>query len=390
MGTLYEDWNMRVELRPKVWMLLGLCLLSGGLTVQAKSAAVQSRAGSSGATSADWLLCPELLDHARLKIVWQQALPLNPGETFAALTLLEDRLYLRSSRNYLWSLDASRGDVVFSRSVAPQGIPVLCLDCYGDTLVSVVGNRLTEFRDDTGTDVRVSNLGVSIVAPPVRNSQFFYVPGADRRLHVFRADYLVRTFKAAADDDSLITTVCADETEVVFGTATGSVMAMAADAPRKLWSFKAAGGIAGSVIREGDSFFLASKDTHVYRIDVTDTNTVQLTWRFQTEAVLDREPRVTERFVYQYATGRGVTAIDKQTGRAAWARPEGVDLLAEAGGKAYIITRVRTLAVMDNATGKRLYSVNCAPVTGHAANTENARIYVADGLGRVVCLEPTR
>ncbi len=381
---------MRIMWWSRVLVLLTLCCLLDGAGVEGASAAAKKGIAPSTASASDWLLCPELLDHARLRTVWQQALPLKEGERFAEITLLDGRLYLRSDRNYMWSLDATKGDIVFSRSVAARGIPVLCLDCYGNTLISVVGNQLTEFRDDLGTDVRVSRLGLSIVAPPARNSQFFYVPGADRRLHVFREDDLVRIFKASADDDSLITTVCADDAMAVFGTATGYVVGMAPDAPQKLWSFKAAGGIAGPVIREGNVFFLASKDTYVYRIDVTDMKTVQLTWRFQTEAVLDRAPRVTEGFVYQYAVGRGLTALDKQTGRAVWALPEGVDLLAEAGGKAYVITKVRTLAVMDNATGNRLYSVNCAPVTGHASNTENAQIYVVDGLGRVVCLEPTR
>ena len=65
-------------------------------------------------------------------------------------------------------------------------------------------------------------------------------------------------------------------------------------------------------------------------------------------------------------------------------------LLAEADGKAYVITRVRTLAVMDNKTGKRLYSVNCASVTDHASNTGSNRMYVLDERGRVACLEPVR
>ena len=115
-----------------------------------------------------------------------------------------------------------------------------------------------------------------------------------------------------------------------------------------------------------------------------------MVWKFQTEAVLNQSPRVTNGYVYQYAPGRGLTAIDKQTGEAAWSLAEGLDLLAEADGKAYVITRVHTLAVMDNTTGKRLYSVNCAPVIGHASNTESSRIYLVDEIGRVACLEPAR
>jgi len=63
-------------------------------------------------------------------------------------------------------------------------------------------------------------------------------------------------------------------------------------------------------------------------------------------------------------------------------------LLAEATGKAYIITSKRTLAVMDNNNAKKLYVVNFADVSNHAANTADSKIYIADKQGLVACLEP--
>jgi len=359
-----------------------MCLLSNGLTAPV--------VGAAGARDSDWLLSPELLEHARLKIVWQQTLPLKKGETFAAVTLLGDRLYLRSDRNYMWSLNATAGEVAFSRSVAPQGIPVLGMVSYGDQFISVIGNQLTECSVAAGTEQRVADLELSIVAPPVRNNQFYYVAAGDRRLHVLRAQDLVRIFKVAADNESLITTVVADDNVAVFGTSAGNVVGMMADAPKKLWQFDAAEAIAGPIIRDGGSFYFASKDTNVYRIDMRGTAEISMAWKFQTEAVLDRAPRVTQRYVYQYALGRGLSAIDKQTGQAVWSVPEGLDLLAEGDLRAYLISKVRTLVVMDNATGKRLYSVNSAPVVAHVSNTENARIYIADEHGRVACLTPAR
>ena len=368
---------MRLILRRRALMLLGACALWSGLCVHA-------------ADRADWIVSPALLDHAGLTVLWQQTLPLKTGETFAETTIVGDRLYLRSDRNYLWSLDRQKGDVLFSRSIAPRGIPVLGLVPYADGVISVVGDQLEEFSADTGTRRRRSDLELGIVAAPARNSQFFYVGAADRRLHVLRAKDLVRIFKVAAENNALITTVVADESLVVFGTDAGNLVGMMADAPRKLWQFDAPKALAGPVIRDGNSFYFACKDTSVYRVDALDTTTVDLIWKHQTEAVLDRAPRVTEDFVYQYAVGRGLTAIDKQTGRTVWSLPEGVDLLAEADNRAYVITKVRTLAVMDNATGKQLYSVNVAPVTDHASNVRDARIYIADGDGRIACLQPTR
>ena len=87
---------------------------------------------------------------------------------------------------------------------------------------------------------------------------------------------------------------------------------------------------------------------------------------------------------------RGLTAMAKPTGQAVWSLPEGLDLLAESNGRAYVITKFHTLAVMDNTAGKELFSANFAPVTDHAANTTDAKIYLMDETGRVTCLEPTR
>jgi outer membrane protein assembly factor BamB len=334
------------------------------------------------------MLSPSLLDHANLRSVWELTLPLKKGEKFVTITPLGDRLYLRSDQNYLWSLDRAKGEVVFSRSIAPPGIPVLGLTPYENSLISVIGNRLVELDIGSGKEQRVSDLELSIVAPPVRNGEFLYVGAADRRLHVFRVKDLVRVFPVTADDDSLVTTVVADDSGVAFGTDAGDLVGMMPDAPKKLWSFKATRAVAGPVIRDGNSFYFASKDTNVYRVDVAEGGNAVLTWKYQTEAVLDRSPRVTKDFVYQYALGRGLTAIAKQTSKVAWSLPEGIDLLAEAGTRAYVITKDRTLTVMDNAAGKKLFAVNFAPVTDHAANTMDARIYLTDDTGRVTCLEP--
>jgi hypothetical protein len=98
------------------------------------------------------MLSPNLLDHANLRSVWEQTLPLKKGEKFVAITLLGDRLYLRSDQNYLWSLDRAQGEVVFSRSIAPPGIPVLGLTLYENSLISVIGNKLVELDIGSGKE----------------------------------------------------------------------------------------------------------------------------------------------------------------------------------------------------------------------------------------------
>jgi outer membrane protein assembly factor BamB len=366
---------MRRSARWEGLSFLMVCLLGSGLAVGA------------GEDTSYWCISKDLLDHAGLTLAWQDTLPLKPGEQIDVMTVLDNRLYVRSDRNYVWSFDRDSGKVVFAISLAPRGFPILGWTAYGDRLICVIGNRLVELDIYTGIKRRVSDLDVSIVAPPVRNDDFFYVGAADRRLHAFRASDLVELFEVAAENDSLITTIVANKDMVVLGTDAGNLLAITADGPRKLWEFKAVEGISGPVIRDGDSFFFASKDTNVYRVDMVEPTRVVLAWRHQMEAVLDRAPRVTKDAVYQYALGRGLTAVDRQTGRTLWSLPEGTDLAAQDGAKAYVTTKTNTLTIMDNAAGRRLSSVNFASIVNHAANTEDAKIYIADVLGHVACLE---
>jgi outer membrane protein assembly factor BamB len=342
------------------------------------------------ADDSHWLISRDLLDHAELTMVWQAPLSVKEGEKIELMRMLSDRLYLRSERNYTWSLDRQRGTVIFNRSLAPAGFPILGWVAHEDRILAVIDNQLAELDRDTGTEQRVSDLELSIVAPPVRNSRFFYLGAADRRVHALRARDMVEMFEVSARNESLINSVLADEDMVVFGTDAGNLIAVMADAPRKLWQFDAVEGISGPVIRDGRSFYLASRDTNVYRVDMTDAGGISLVWKYQAEALLDRAPRVTANAVYQYALGRGLFAIDKQSGQTLWSLPEGLDLLCDAGGRAYVITRHNTLVVMSNVTGRRLYWVNFAPVAYHATNVVDGKIYVAGADGRVACLEPTR
>ena len=364
--------------RHMAWWLPTACLLVIGL------------ASANAAEELSWPLSRQMLSQARLELLWQDAIALGEGEKLDAMTVLDNRLYIRSRDNYVWSINRATGNMIFYRSIAPAGFPILGWVPYGQDLITVITNQVYEFSKDTGSQRRTVDLELSIVAPVVRNDEYYYVSATDGRLHAFRAEGMVRIFRASPGNDSMITSVVANNDRVVFATDAGNLIGMVPDGPDRLWQFNAGGPIVGPVVADGDSLFVASKDTYVYRVDVTGRTEATLAWRYQAEAMLDREPRVTDSTVYQYAIGQGLTAIDKQSGRELWSLPEGVDLLSEARGKAYVFTQHKTLAVMDNAIGKQLYSVNLAAVTKYAVNTADANIYVADEQGHVACLRPTR
>jgi hypothetical protein len=341
--------------------------------------------------SSQWLVSPKLLEHANLKILWENTLSIKNAERLEQLIILGDSIYAISNQNYMVSLNKENGDIIFRGIVAPEGLPVAGLKLYGDELISIVGTKLIEIDPQSGHQLKTVDVGFGIACPAARNSSFFYLSGTDKRLHTLRAEDKVQIFEVAAENDSMITSIIAHDISVIFGTDAGNVISITPDRPWKLWQFDAAGSIAGPIIRDGMSLFFASKDTNVYRVDMVGLPLRrQLIWKYQTAGVLVREPRVTQQVVYQHVPGKGLTAVDKQSGQFMWSVPGGVDLLAEVNDRAYVITKNRKLVMMDNLSAKKIYSVNFAEVTRHTANITDSKIYIADERGRIACLQPTQ
>jgi outer membrane protein assembly factor BamB len=331
------------------------------------------------------LVSPELLKQAELEILWENKLPIKMGESLEQLFILGNRIYGLSNQNFIVSLNRETGNVIFKRTIAEVGFPVVGLGLYKDELFSIIGNKLVEINPESGTERSAKHLGFGVTCPAARNSSYFYVGGTDRRMHVLRSEDNVQVFEVAAESDSMITSIVADENSVVFATDDGNVISITPDKPKRLGQFDAAGGIAWPIVRDGESLFAASGDTNVYRLNA---RTGKFVWKYQTGAKLEKGPQVTQGVVYQYVRDEGLVAIDKESGRLLWQMVDGVELLAESEGKSYVITKVGTLVVMDNKKAKQLYLVDFAGVSRYASNVADSRIYIADKSGRIACLKP--
>jgi hypothetical protein len=332
-------------------------------------------------------LSAELLGRGGLEIVWENQLPIKKDECLERMFVLGSRVYGLSDRNYMVSLNRRNGTMIFSRDFAGSKLPIYGLDLYKGMLVSVVGSELVELNSDLGIDIRRKNLGLSLSSQAVRNQSRYYLPCSDRRLRVLRAADMVKLFEVSAENNSLITSVAANDEFVIFTTRRGNVISIAADSPKRLWQFNAAGSVVGPTVMEADSLVFASKDTNVYMIDI---HTGQLIWKRQTAAILEDAPIVTADTVYQFVQGHGLMAINKKNGKMIWQLPEGLQLLAQTANKAYIAAKNGMLVVMDNVKAKKLWSINMPHVERFVTNHADSKIYVADISGRIACLKPIR
>lgn len=331
------------------------------------------------------LISKEWLDVGDLELVWQSIVPLKKGEIIRRLDVIGNRLYALTSKNFLVSLNRENGKPVFSRNIGQAGFPVFGLNRYENELYSVVGNKLTQINNQTGETISEKGFDFGVVCSAARNNNFFYVGGSDKRVHTLKADNKVEVFKVAAESDSPITTILADENFVIFGTEAGDVICITPERPVKLWSFGVAGAIIEPFVKDADNLYFASKDTNIYCIDL---KTGRLKGKYPSGAVPANAPLITSGFLYQNAGQKGLFALNKSDDAVIWQIEDAAGLLAESAGRAYIITKSSALLVVDNQNAKQFYSLNMSGITNFASNTADSRIYIADNTGRVACVKP--
>jgi hypothetical protein len=334
-----------------------------------------------------WLLEKNRLASTDMKIVWQYNLPLSENEKIERLLIQENRLIALTNRNYLACLNREDSNVAFSTFIASAGLSLTGLEYYKGDLLTMVGSKLIEINTAIGTEKSFMPSIPGVACPVVRNKTFYYFAGTDKRLRALRADDKVQVFEAAAESDSLITSVLAEESFVVFATEAGNVIRIAADAPVKQWQFDAPKALAGPVAYDGESLYIACQDTKVYCLEAARGH---LAWNYQTQAILDEAPLPTSSAIYQYVPQTGLIALDKKAGAILWQVEGGTGLLAEFGTKAFVLTKAGVLVAMDNVKKKQLYKIDLGQSLKYATNTIDSKIYIADTEGRLACLQPIR
>lgn len=334
------------------------------------------------------LISSNLLDHAGLELNWQFNLPIKQSENVDRLFIFGKYLYVLTDRNYLFCLDRLKGSMRFDLQLASAGLPIGRPDYYDGKLWLMVGKELIVLNPLTGAIAEkrtIETIGRYAVYGPVRNSENIFVAGVDKRLHAIVADEYWHRFMVTADNDSLITSMAVDDWLVVFTTEAGNIVCILADGPKKLWQFDISGPITAPVVRDNDWLYVGGEDTKLYKLNV---RTGKAGWDvpFQAQQPLLESAQLGWDIVYQYAGNNGLYAVDKTSGKKIWQIPEGIGLLTEIGSKAYVLAEPGELVVMDNNTGKKLFSVNFAPVTRFTTNLLDPVIYVSDNKGRIASI----
>ncbi|RKY11372.1 MAG: hypothetical protein DRP65_04435 [Planctomycetota bacterium] len=349
---------------------------------------VDGGAISGQASAEDMLVSTSLLKEAGLQAEWQSNLPLKKTERPERMFVFGRYLYVLTNRNYLFCIDRANGKIHFQLQLAGVGLKVLEPQYYDGAIMFTVGAELLILDPASGTvktTKSFATIGGGAVCGARRNSKHIFVAGLDKRLHAIVADGYWEEFAITADNDSLINSIVVDDDFVVFSTVAGNVVKVWAHGAKKLWQRDIPGTISAPVARDGRWLYVGSENTKLYKLGI-DTGRSGWGAPFQAGAQLTEAVVVGKRSIYQYAGDNGLYAIDKDSGKMLWQLSKKTGLLAEKAEKAYVLAAPGVLVVMDNETGRKLYSVNFAGVRRYATNTADSTIYVADDRGRVLSI----
>ena len=333
------------------------------------------------------IVSEKLLNYNHLRSAWINNLVLDKGEAANRLFVMDEDIYILTSYNKLFCLKKSNGMIRFVIPVAVRGLPVFEPKLYENRLFLIGGNNLLVIDTDLGVRLHKQQIKFSVTAAAAPNASYLYIAGMDKRLHAMDREAKYQQFAVAADGQPMITSVITTNSDVVFSTEKGNIVSVSAVGPQKNWQYDTIGEISAPMVLRDSKLYAASRDTNLYKIEMQNG---KLDWLVRTEAALITEPRVTDTTVYQYAEDKGLYAVNIADGKVVWLLENGVDLLAENGSEAYVATNDGLCTVMDNKTGKKLYSVNFSKVSYFAANTLDSAMYLLDSAGQIVCVKPVK
>ena len=345
-------------------------------------------AGAASPTSAEELVSPELINRAGWTWNWQTKLPVRTGEAVDQMMVFDDYLYVLTDTNVLFCLDRMNGAMRFVLPLSSRRLPV-CSPIYRENkLWFMVGNEMVVVDPWAGTIAerhRFAQIGNTVECGLAMNDSYIYLSGSDNRLHAFSRDGYWRAFMATADDDAPIVSVETTTERVLFAARSGSVVSMVYNQSLKDWQFDTTGSIQAEMVVRDGMVYVGSRDAKLYKLDAR-TGRSAWTSPFYAGERLNASVVLGRTVVYLPTGTMGVYGIDQTSGQAIWQAPDGIGVLTETATQAFVLSRPGVLNVMDNTTGRELYSVNFSQVKRFAVMMDEPRLYVADKDGRVAAI----
>lgn len=326
------------------------------------------------------------------KAQWTRDLNIQPKE----LHLIGNDLFVFTSKNVLYRLDARGGSVGFVSDYAPAGAhvqaPVLTKDAViipADTKLLMLdqkGYRKGEI--DLDYPIRSgaigTNTGIYVGIDTDKNGGRLAAVDLDRPASPIRWELMT--------GGAVISTPATYQGIIYVASDDGKVYAVGPDR-EAMWgiqTFQTDRAIRAGLAVDATGVYAASLDGKLY---VLDKDTGKLLWEYYAGTFLADTPVITQDLVFLTVRDQGVIALDKKSGayirKALWSLPEARGYLSENANLVMLRGENNRILAVDKKTGVIKFHSNRDDLKFFAQNLSmDGVVYCSTSKGLIIAAVP--
>ncbi len=342
---------------------------------------------------------------------WSVDLNLAKGDSITRVDVRDQLVYIYSAKKRVTAYDRKSGKLKFGMDVPSPVDTLMPLVELPDMLVFPNSTELEVFTKDG-----FFKKSVPLPSPLRSNAAgegttvFFGAAGARGGLveaYDLARPYAPQKWEYLTYDTQPVTAGPAVSTGIIYsGSEGGEVDAVSTNESRaQVWntdhgSFLAAGAITADLQVDDSGLYIASHDSKMYCVNKT---TGKLKWQYFASAPLYDSPVLTSDTVYQFVPGKGMAALDKNTGAydrsPKWIYPTATQFLSQDEKYAYLLEprtdadkpelgTANVIIAVDKQTGVKAFESKRTDFTVFGVNRKDGAIFAAFADGRVMTILP--
>ncbi len=325
--------------------------------------------------------------------------------TIEKIVLPKTTLYAVNSHGVASALDGETGETLWVKSVGRRDFPTIGIGAstgsfvnknnksvYQSGRVAVVNGNTVYCLDASNGKLLWKEAGTwPMVAPPVVNESYIFVPTTTGRLQAFSIDkkgWGEQNFVSIGISTSrpLLT-----EKTVSWATDSGyytvaRVPANETTGPPK-FRVNASSAILSTGSYHDELLFVTSKNGYIYAVDEARGS---LQWELTFGEQIFQSPVAVGDNLYVFTRENNLYNITGKTGKLAngWEKPVGniTEYVGSSQSKLYVLDKRQKLNMLDLANGDLVNVIKSSPITLVCANTKSDRLYLGSKQGFIQCV----
>jgi len=272
---------------------------------------------------------------------------------FSSPAVVEGAVYVGSSDNYLYALEATSGKLLW-KYLTGAGINSSPAVVEGTVYVGSFDNNLYAVEAKSGELLWKYLTGADINSSPAVAEGTVYVGSSDNNLYALEATSgkLLWKYLTGADINS---SPAVAEGTVYVGSSDNNLYAVEAKSGELLWKYLTGADVRSSPAVVEGTVYVGSYDNYLYALEA---KLGKLLWKYRTRGSIFSSPAVAESTVYVGSSDNYLYAVEATSGKLLWKYRTGDDVRSSPAvveGTVYVGSSDNYLYAVEATSGKLLW-----------------------------------